>query len=235
MRLGELVERAAPHVDLAAFGLRAEALLLQEPDEPNKAFVDVQPGKSFSFNFRANDPGVFMYHCGTKPVLAHIANGMYGAIVIDPANPKLLPPVHHAYVIVSGEWYLNSAGEKSPSGFDMVKAHQMTPDWVTFNGYAGQYVSHPLEAHPGHTARLYVVDAGPSFDTDFHVVGTILQRAWINGDVVDPPQHGIQTATVPGRWRRHLRRDDLQAGPLPVRHALVRERGHGRRGAAQRR
>ena len=49
-----------------------------------------------------------MYHCGTKPVLAHIANGMYGAIVVDPANPKLLPPVHHAYVLVSGEWYLNA-------------------------------------------------------------------------------------------------------------------------------
>ena len=164
---------------------------------PNKAFVDVQPGKSFSFSFRAGDPGVFMYHCGTKPVLAHIANGMYGAIVVDPANPKLLPPVHHSYVIVSGEWYLSAPGNKAPAGFDMVKAHQMTPDWVTWNGYAGQYVAHPLEAHPGHTARFYVVDAGPSFDTDFHVVGTVLQRAWINGDVVDPPQHGIQTATVP--------------------------------------
>ncbi len=164
---------------------------------PNVDFVDVQPGKSFSFSFRANDPGVFMYHCGTKPVLAHIGNGMYGAIVVDPADPKLLPPVHHSFVIVSGEWYLSSPGDKSPAAFDMVKAHQMTPDWVTWNGYAGQYVKHPLEAHPGHTARFYVVDAGPSFDTDFHVVGTVLQRAWLNGDVVDPPQHGIQTATIP--------------------------------------
>jgi nitrite reductase (NO-forming) len=164
---------------------------------PNVAFADVMPGKSFSFSFRADDPGVFMYHCGTKPVLAHISNGMYGAIVVDPKDATVLPPVHHAYVIVSGEWYLNAPGDKAPAALDLVKARQMTPDWVTWNGYAGQYVKHPFTAHPGHTTRFYVVDAGPSFDTDFHVVGTVLQRAWVNGDVVDPPQHGIQTATVP--------------------------------------
>ena len=164
---------------------------------PDKAFVDVQPRKSFTFSFRANDPGVFMYHCGTKPVLAHIANGMYGAIVVDPANPNLLPPVHHAYVLVSGEWYLNAPGDKQPASLDMVKAHQMTPDWVTWNGYAGQYVKHPLTAHPGHTVRFYVVDAGPSVDTDFHVVGTVLERAWLDAAVTDPPLHNVQTATVP--------------------------------------
>jgi nitrite reductase (NO-forming) len=164
---------------------------------PNKDFVDVAPGKSFTFSFKANDPGAFMYHCGTKPVLAHIANGMYGAIVVDPANANLLPPVHHAYVLVAGEWYLNSPGNKQPASLDLVKAHQMTPDWVTWNGYAGQYVTHPFTAHPGHTARFYVVDAGPSLNVDFHVVGTLLQRAWVNGDVLDPPQHAIQTATVP--------------------------------------
>jgi nitrite reductase (NO-forming) len=164
---------------------------------PDKDFVDIMPGKSFTFSFKAGDPGVFMYHCGTKPVLAHIANGMYGAIVVDPANPNLLPPVHHAYVLVSGEWYLNGPGDKQPAALDMVKAHQMTPDWVTWNGYAGQYVKHPLTAHPGHTVRFYVVDAGPSIDTEFHVVGTVLQRAWVDAAVTDPPLHRIQTATVP--------------------------------------
>ena len=164
---------------------------------PNEDFVDIMPGKSFTFSFVANDPGVFMYHCGTKPVLAHIANGMYGAIVVDPASQKLLPPVHRAYVLVSGEWYLNGPGDKQPASLDMVKAHQMTPDWVTWNGYAGQYVKHPLTAHPGHMVRFYVVDAGPSIDTDFHVVGTVFQRAWLDAAVTDPPLHGIQTATVP--------------------------------------
>jgi nitrite reductase (NO-forming) len=164
---------------------------------PNVAFADVAPGESFTFSFKANDPGVYMYHCGTKPVLAHIANGMYGAIVVDPADASLMPPVHHAYVLVAGEWYLNSPGLQKPAQLDMVKADQMTPDWVTWNGYAGQYVKHPLEAHPGHTVRFYVVDAGPSLNTTFHVVGTVFQRAWVNGDVLDAPEHGVQTVTVP--------------------------------------
>jgi nitrite reductase (NO-forming) len=79
----------------------------------------------------------------------------------------------------------------------MVKAHQMTPDWVTWNGYAGQYVKHPLEAHPGHLVRFYVVDAGPSLNTDFHVVGTVIKRAWVDGGVADAPERNVQTVTVP--------------------------------------
>ena len=65
----------------------------------------------------------------------------------------------------------------------MAKAHTMAPDWVTWNGYAGQYVKHPLVADPGDTVRFWVVAAGPSFDTDFHVVGTLLDRAWLDGDM----------------------------------------------------
>jgi nitrite reductase (NO-forming) len=161
---------------------------------PNVAFRDIAPGETFRFSFVANDPGVFMYHCGTKPVLAHIANGMYGAIVVEPKAG--LPPVDHQYVLVASEWYLNGPGLAEPAALDMVKAHQMTPDWVTWNGYAGQYVKHPLTADPGDTVRFWVVTAGPSFDTDFHVVGTILNRAWVNADMTHY-QRGVQTVSVP--------------------------------------
>ncbi len=161
---------------------------------PNVAFRDIAPGETFRFSFTANDPGVFMYHCGTKPVLAHISNGMYGAIVVEPK--AALPPVDHQYVLVSSEWYLSSPGLDKPATLDMVKAHQMAPDWVTWNGYAGQYVAHPLTADPGETVRFWVVAAGPSFDTAFHVVGTILNRAWVNQDMTQY-QQGVQTVSVP--------------------------------------
>ena len=163
---------------------------------PNKAFKDVLPNQSFSFSFVANDPGVYMYHCGTKPVLAHIANGMYGAIVVEPVA-KPLPKVDREYVLVSSEWYLNGDGLTAPAQLDMAKAHASLPDWVTWNGYAGQYVAHPLTADPGETVRFWVVAAGPSFDTDFHVVGTLLDRAWVNADVTSPPQQNVQTVSVP--------------------------------------
>lgn len=161
---------------------------------PNLDFADIQPGASKTFSFVASIPGVFMYHCGTAPAFEHIANGMYGAIIVEPKN---LPPVQHQYVLVSSEWYLNAPGKGAPASLDVTKAEQMTPDWVTFNGYSAQYKTHPLTSMPGQTVRFWVVDAGPSLNTEFHVVGTVLKRAWINADMVDAPQHDIQTAVVP--------------------------------------
>ena len=161
---------------------------------PNIAFKDVAPGDSFTFRFKADDPGVYMYHCGTKPVLAHIANGMYGALVVDPATP--LPKADKEYVLVASEWYLNGDGISTPASLDMAKARAMMPDWTTFNGYANQYVTHPLRAKPGETVRLYVVAAGPTLSTAFHVVGTIFDRAWVNGDMTQF-QQGVQTVDVP--------------------------------------
>ena len=161
---------------------------------PNVAFKDVAAGESISYTFTANDPGVFMYHCGTKPVLAHIANGMYGAIVVEPKIP--LPKVDREYVLVAGEWYLNGDGLKTPASLDMLKARHQQPDFVTWNGYAGQYVKAPLTAKPGETVRFWVAAAGPSFDTAFHIVGTILNRAWVDGDM-SQYLRGVQTVNVP--------------------------------------
>jgi nitrite reductase (NO-forming) len=119
---------------------------------------------------------------------------MYGAIVVEPKN---MPAADKEYVLVSSEFYLDKPGDTGAASLDMTKALHMTPDWVTWNGYAGQYKTHPLTAEPGETVRFWVVDAGPSLNTEFHVVGTVLSRAWVNADLVDAPQHDIQTAVVP--------------------------------------
>ena len=161
---------------------------------PNLAFSDVMAGKSKTFSFVASVPGVFMYHCGTVPAFVHIANGMYGAIVVEPKN---LPPAQKQYVLVSSEWYLNGPGDKTPAALDLTKANNMTPDWVTWNGYAHQYKEHPLTAMPGDTVRFWVVDAGPSLNTEFHVVGTILSHAWVESALRDTPRHDVQTSVVP--------------------------------------
>ena len=161
---------------------------------PNVAFKDVAPGESIKFRFTASDPGVFMYHCGTKPVLAHIANGMYGAIIVQPKEG--LPPVDNEYVLVGSEWYLTGDGIKEPASLDMGKARARMADWVTFNGYANQYVTHPLTAQPGDTTRFWVVAAGPTNNVNFHVVGAMLDRAWVNSDLTRF-QRNVQTAIVP--------------------------------------
>ena len=161
---------------------------------PNVAFKDVAPGESIKFRFTASDPGVFMYHCGTKPVLAHIANGMYGAIIVQPKAG--LPPVDNEYVLVGSEWYLDGDGIEEPASLDMSKARARMADWVTFNGYANQYVTHPLTADPGDTTRFWVVAAGPTNNINFHVVGAMLDRAWVNSDLTRY-QRNVQTAIVP--------------------------------------
>jgi nitrite reductase (NO-forming) len=186
---------------------------------PDKAFASVMPGKSLSFSFKANDPGVYMYHCGTPPVLAHIANGMYGAIVVDPKTP--LRHADEEYVLVAGEWYLDSPGLNKPAYLDMEKARAMTPDWVTFNGYANQYKDHPLTAKPGDLVRFYVVDAGPSLTTAFHIVGTILDRAYVNGDMTRY-QAGVQTVDVPAGGGGVFETRITQAGLYPfVSHSFA--------------
>ena len=161
---------------------------------PDVAFTDVAPGDSVKFRFTAGDPGVYMYHCGTKPVLAHIANGMYGAIVVQPK--AALPPVDNEYVLVGSEWYLNGDGIEEPASLDMGKARARMADWVTFNGYANQYVTHPLTAQPGETTRFWVVAAGPTNNVNFHVVGAMLDRAWVNSDLTQH-QRNVQTVIVP--------------------------------------
>jgi nitrite reductase (NO-forming) len=162
---------------------------------PDQAFRDAAPGESFTFRFTATDPGVYMYHCGTKPVLAHIANGMYGAIIVQPKEG--LPEVDNEYVLVGSEWYMTGDGIEEPASLDMAKARSRISDWVTFNGYANQYVTHPLTADPGETTRFYVVAAGPTNNVNFHIVGTIFDRAWVNSDLTNPPQTGVQTVVVP--------------------------------------
>ena len=186
---------------------------------PDKSFKTIPKGGSVHFRFRADTPGAFMYHCGTPPVLAHIANGMYGAIIVDPKAG--MPRVAKSYVLVSGEWYLAGDGKKKPATLDFEKARQMRPDYVTFNGYANQYKDRPLTADPGDTVRFYVVDAGPSLDTDFHVVGAILDRVYLDATTTGV-LHGVQTQLVPAGGGMIFDVKFRQAGIFPfVSHAFA--------------
>ena len=162
---------------------------------PNVAFRDVDPGQSFTFSFKATARACSCTTAARSRCSMHIANGMYGAIVVDPADGPLPQPTGSTCSSrASGT--SSSARPEEPASLDMAKAHQMAPDWVTWNGYAGQYVKHPLTAKPGETVRFWVVDAGPCFDTDFHVVGTLLNRAWVDADMTQYLRN-VQTATVP--------------------------------------
>lgn len=159
---------------------------------PNVNYKNLNPGETYSYTFTANYPGVFMYHCGTAPALAHIASGMYGAIIVDPA--ETLPPAKE-YVLVQSEFYTKDAGNGLLQ-YDGAKALAVQPDYVVFNGYANQYKDHPLTANPGERLRIWVLNAGPSEFSAFHVVGAIFDKAFPDGDPKNV-EYGRQTVTVP--------------------------------------
>jgi nitrite reductase (NO-forming) len=157
---------------------------------PSRAFRDVAPGKSFSFEFTATSPGVFMYHCGTAPVVHHIANGMYGMIIVEPAGG--LPEVDRELAFVQSDFYVSGT-----PGMPADDAKLMTgiPDVVAFNGYAAQYKDHPIIVKKGERIRAFVLAAGPNTWSAFHVVGTIFDRAWQDGNPANE-QVGNQTLNL---------------------------------------
>lgn len=141
------------------------------PDEPMRT---LEPGESLVYEFTANRSGIWMYHCGTMPMTQHIANGMFGAVVIEPEG---LEPVDRSYVLIQSEMYLGAEGGPASA----VKAAAAAPDVVAFNGRAFQYAAHPLTAAVGERVRFWVLDAGPSTDLSFHVVGAQFDTVWSEG------------------------------------------------------
>jgi nitrite reductase (NO-forming) len=132
------------------------------------------PGQSVTTTFRTMYSGIYLYHCGTAPVLEHLANGMFGAIIIDPPG---LAPVAHEFVVVQSELYLGPQGQSG----DYAKMASGTPDAVVFNGYYDQYLHSPLRVQAGQRVRVWVLDAGPSDDSAFHVVGAQFTTVFSNG------------------------------------------------------
>ena len=149
---------------------------------PNRAYIDVEPGKDFEFDWEAVQPGVYMYHCATAPVLHHIGNGMYGMVIVEPSGQQLEPA--REYALVQSELYF---GGQDKVG-DLAKMTDEDPDWIVFNGFANQYVEEPLVADPGELVRVYILNAGPSKWSAFHVIGTIFDRTWQEGVVGGPSQ-----------------------------------------------
>jgi nitrite reductase (NO-forming) len=135
----------------------------------NDEMTSIAPGEEKVYEWTADYAGVWMYHCGTSPALHHIANGMFGMVIVEPEEG--LPPVDHEFALVQNEWYLGAQGEPVDLGKAMAAAP--APDFVTFNGVASQYVDAPLAVDTGARVRMFVLDAGPSIDSSFHIVGTI--------------------------------------------------------------
>lgn len=153
------------------------------------------PGHSSVFTFRALNPGLFVYHCATAPVGMHIANGMYGLILVTPKEG--LPNVDKEFYIMQGEFYTKGKnGEQGLQPFDMDKAIKEQPEYVVFNGAVGSTTgSNALQVKVGDRVRLYVGNAGPNLTSSFHVIGQVFDNVYVEGG--SQVNHHVATTLIP--------------------------------------
>jgi nitrite reductase (NO-forming) len=161
----------------------------------NDEMTTISPGEEKLYEWHADYAGVWMYHCGSTPALHHIANGLYGMVIVEPQNG--LASVDHEFALVQSEWYLGP--QRQPTDLAKAAAAAPAPDIVVFNGVANQYKDHPLEVGTGKKVRIFVLNTGPSVDSSFHIVGTIFNtviKEGVNLTPKNPGHYGAQAVDL---------------------------------------
>jgi nitrite reductase (NO-forming) len=182
---------------------------------PNVGFADVAPGRTRTFSFVARRPGVYMYHCGTAPLLQHIGMGMYGMIIVDPLAGR--PPAKEITLVQSEFYGRVRGGFLRPS---LKAMRTQSPRFVAFNGRAQRYFRKPISVPVGEPVRIYLVDAGPTLDSDFHVVGAIFDSFQHDGNPAEA-LHDVSTQLVPSGGGGVFELTFPAAGAYPfVTHAV---------------
>lgn len=191
------------------------------------AALQVDPGHEKSMTWKALVPGLYVYHCATPMVAEHIANGMYGLILVEPEVG--LPRVDHEFYVMQGEIYTDVPyGQHGSAEFSVEKLLNERPEYFVFNGSVGALAKlHPLKAKVGDVVRIFFGVGGPNFTSSFHVIGEIFDKVYLLGGVLSQPLEGIQTVTVaPGGAAIAEFKTKVPGNYTLVDHALARaERG----------
>jgi len=189
--------------------------------------TQTQPGKETSFTFKALNPGLYVYHCATSIVAQHIANGMYGLILVEPEGG--LPPVDREFYVMQGDIYtVQPFGSKGALDFSLQKMLSEQAEYVVFNGAVGALTAEtPLKAKVGETVRIFFGVGGPNYTSSFHVIGEIFDRVYSQAALTAAPLTDVQTTTVPPGGAAMVEfKLDVPGRYILVDHALSRlERG----------
>lgn len=179
------------------------------------------PGHEAVFRFTALNPGLYVYHCAFAPASLHVANGMYGLILVEPKEG--LPPVDREFYVMQGDFYTKGAhGEPGLQPFDLQKAIAEQPEYVVFNGAVGSLTGdNTLKVRTGETVRLFMGNGGPNLTSSFHVIGEVFDNVYAEGGSV--AQHNVQTTTIPAGGSAIVEfRTETPGKLVLVDHALFR-------------
>lgn len=179
------------------------------------------PGHTSTFSFKALQAGLYIYHCAVAPVGMHIANGMYGLILVEPKEG--LPKVDKEFYIVQGDFY--TKGKKGAQGlqpFDMDKAIAEQPEYVVFNGHVGSIAGdNALKAKTGETVRMYVGNGGPNLVSSFHVIGEIFDKVYVEGGKLI--NENVQSTLIPAGGAAMIEfKVDVPGSYTVVDHSIFR-------------
>ena len=196
VRVGDTVEVHLKNHDDSIMMHNVDFHAVTGPGGGAKA-TDAGPGESRGFEFTAINPGLFVYHCAVPMAAQHIANGMYGMILVEPEGG--LPKVDREFYVMQGEIYtdqkLGSIGELTES-YDKLMAER--PEYFVFNGAALALAKDkPLKAKTGETVRIFFGVGGPNYTSSFHVIGEVFERVYNLGSLTTSPMRDVQTTTVP--------------------------------------
>ncbi len=181
------------------------------------------PGVQRTFTAKAINPGLYVYHCATPMVAQHIANGMYGLILVEPEEG--LPEVDREFYVMQGELYTNEAFGSTGLLTENIEALlDENPEYLVFNGAVGALTEElPLRANVGETVRIYFGVGGPNFTSSFHVIGEIFDRVYEQASLTSPPLTNVQTTTVPSGGATMVEfQVDVPGKYVLVDHALSR-------------
>ena len=162
------------------------------------AMLNTEPGETTGLRFKAINPGLYVYHCATASpsIPAHIANGMYGMVLVEPEGG--LPPVDKEFYLLQSDFYTKKAkAGGNVLEFDHEKGAAEHPTYVVYNGMAGSLVKNPLKANVGDRVRIFFGNAGPNLVASWHIIGEIFDKVWTEGSLTTPPLENVQTTLVP--------------------------------------
>jgi len=220
VRVGDLVE---VHLRNALNSIRTHNIDFHFVMGPGggASALSVAPGEEAVLEARATAPGFYMFHCATPDIPMHIANGMYGFVLVEPEEG--LPKVGKELYVVQSEIYTND-DQSGHKNFDMARADKADPQYVVFNGSVGALLKDkaPIAAQ-NESVRIYVGNAGPNLISSFHVIGQIFDKVYREGDLLSPPARSLQTTLIPAGGSAVVEFTPPVAGTfLLVDHAIFR-------------
>jgi len=181
------------------------------------------PGQEGVFSFQALAPGLYIYHCASPVpnIPAHIANGMYGLILVDPTEG--LPAVDHEFAVMQSEFFTMPSAEKGVFELSMEKGLAEHPDHVVFNGKAGALMGEELQAKVGETVRLFMGNIGPNSTSSFHIIGEIFDKVYVEGAIGGTVNQNVQTTLIPSAGTTIVEfKVDVPGAYLLVDHSIFR-------------